>query len=40
MQELQHLGFQPFDAWVLLSVHNKAPLPGKPAPDPANILGV
>lgn len=28
--ELEHLGYTPFDAWVLLSVKNKAPLPNKP----------
>lgn len=31
MTELQHLGYPEFDAWVILSNANKAPLPGKPA---------
>lgn len=28
--ELEHLGYTPFDAWVLLSTNNKAPLPNRP----------
>lgn len=32
--ELEHLGYTPFDAWVLLSTRNKQPLPNKPAPGP------
>jgi hypothetical protein len=40
MTELGHLGFQPFDAWVVLSIKNKNPLPNPPPPDPANILGI
>lgn len=31
---LQALGYTPFDAWVLLSLKNKGPLPGAPAPGP------
>lgn len=31
MQELQHLGYQPYDAWVILSLKNKGPLPNRPA---------
>jgi hypothetical protein len=30
MDELQAIGYTPYDAWVLLSVKNKAALPGKP----------
>lgn len=35
------LGYSPFDAWVLLSIKNKAPLPGRPAggPSPADRIG-
>ena len=33
--ELLHIGYTPFDAWVLLSNKNKGPLPGKPAQGPA-----
>lgn len=29
--ELQTLGYTAFDAWALLSIKNKAPLPGRPA---------
>lgn len=31
---LQALGYTPFDAWVLLSLKNKGPLPGAPEPGP------
>lgn len=34
MGELEGIGYTPFDAWVLLSVKNKAPLPGQPARGP------
>lgn len=30
LEELQAIGYTPYDAWVLLSVKNKAPLPTKP----------
>lgn len=30
MQELQNIGYSAYDAWVLLSVKNEAPLPGEP----------
>lgn len=30
-QELEFLGYSAYDAWVMLSVKNKAPLPGQPA---------
>lgn len=33
--ELVHLGYTPYDAWVVLSVKNKAPLPDPPAQGPA-----
>lgn len=33
--ELMALGYTQFDAWVLLSVKNKAPLPGKPSGQPS-----
>lgn len=39
IQELQHIGYTAFDAWVLLSIHNKKPLPNKPAQGP-NPVGV
>lgn len=31
---LQALGYTPFDAWVILSLKKKQPLPGAPAPGP------
>jgi hypothetical protein len=31
---LQALGYTQFDAWVILSLKNKGPLPGAPAPGP------
>ena len=39
MTELESIGYTPFDAWVLLSVKAKAPLPGRPAPGPGSLLG-
>lgn len=39
MTELQHLGYTAYDAWVLLSIHNKKPLPNKPSQGP-NPIGV
>lgn len=33
--ELINIGYTPFDAWVLMSVKHKAPIPGKPAKGPA-----
>ena len=35
LAELQAIGYTPFDAWVVLSNKNKAPLPGKPAQGPS-----
>jgi hypothetical protein len=35
LTELENIGYTPFDAWVLMSVKAKAPLPGKPAQGPA-----
>ncbi len=35
LTELGNLGYTPFDAWLLLSLKAKAPLPGKPKPGPA-----
>jgi hypothetical protein len=32
--ELVAIGYTAFDAWVLLSNHNKGPLPGKPPRGP------
>ena len=32
--ELQNIGYTPFDAWALMSVKAKAPLPNKPAQGP------
>jgi len=37
--ELEALGYTPFDAWVLLSVKNKGPLPGQPAAEIGTPLG-
>lgn len=34
MTELQNIGYTPYDAWVLLSIKAKAPLPGEPSPGP------
>lgn len=31
--ELVGMGYTPFDAWLILSVHEKKALPGKPPPD-------
>jgi hypothetical protein len=36
---LQNIGYTPYDAWVLLSVKAKQPLPGKPSPGPAPPQG-
>jgi hypothetical protein len=33
--ELENIGYTPFDAWVLLSLKVKQPLPNKPLPGPA-----
>src|SRR5260370_11006681 len=38
LTELVNIGYTPFDAWVLLSIKAKAPLPGKPAQGPAVAL--
>jgi hypothetical protein len=37
MDELQTIGYTPYDAWVLLSIANKAPLEGRPAKGPSPI---
>ena len=37
--ELTNIGYTPYDAWVLLSVKAKAPLPGQPEPGPAPPQG-
>lgn len=37
--ELGNIGYTPYDAWVLLSIKAKAPLPGQPAPGPAPAQG-
>lgn len=39
MTELTNIGYTPFDAWVLLSIKHKSPLPGQPAPGPAAPIG-
>jgi hypothetical protein len=39
MTELQALGYTPFDAWVLLSVKAKGPLPGQPPLTVAPPIG-
>lgn len=38
-QELQNIGYTPYDAWVYLSIKNKAPLPDQPAQGPGTPLG-
>jgi hypothetical protein len=38
LTELQNIGYTPFDAWVLLSIKAKAPLPGKPSQGPPAAL--
>jgi DNA-binding MarR family transcriptional regulator len=38
-QELQNIGYTPYDSWVYLSIKNKAPLPGQPASGPGAPLG-
>lgn len=35
LTELGNLGYTPFDAWALLSIKAKAPLPGRPLQGPA-----
>lgn len=37
--ELEALGYTPFDAWVLLSIKNKGPLPNQPSMDIGTPLG-
>jgi hypothetical protein len=37
--ELGNIGYTPYDAWVLLSIKAKAPLPGRPSPGPAPSQG-
>ena len=39
LTELGNIGYTPYDAWVLLSLKAKAPLPGRPAPGPAAPQG-
>lgn len=39
MTELTNIGYTPFDAWTLLSIKAKGPLPGKPAQGPAAPIG-
>ena len=39
LTELQNIGYTPYDAWVLLSIKNKGPLPGMPGPGPAAPQG-
>lgn len=39
LTELQNIGYTPFDAWVVLSIKAKAPLPGRPAQGPAPPQG-
>lgn len=35
LTELENIGYTPFDAWVILSIKAKQPLPNKPAQGPA-----
>lgn len=37
---LVHMGYSPYDAWLLLSLKEKKPLPGKPAEGPAPVPGM
>lgn len=37
MTELAALGYTPYDAWVVLSVKAKTPLPNQPPPGPAGV---
>lgn len=37
MSALQALGYTALDAWTVLSIKNKGPLPGQPAPGPAPL---
>lgn len=39
MEELQNIGYTPYDSWVYLSIKNKAPLPDQPAQGPGAPLG-
>ena len=39
LTELGNIGYTPYDAWVLLSIKAKAPLPGQPEPGPAPPQG-
>jgi hypothetical protein len=39
IQELANIGYTPYDAWVLLSIKAKAPLPNQPAQGPGAPLG-
>jgi hypothetical protein len=39
MTELTNIGYTPFDAWVLLSIKNKGPLPDQPAQGPGAPQG-
>ena len=36
-QELEFIGYTPYDAWVLLSIRAKAPLPNQPAKGPGPL---
>lgn len=39
LTELNNIGYTPYDAWVLLSIKAKQPLPGQPAPGPGAAQG-
>lgn len=39
LTELQNIGYTPYDAWVILSLKAKAPLPDMPGPGPAPPQG-
>lgn len=39
LTELQNIGYTPYDAWVVLSLKNKAPLGDQPAPGPGAVQG-
>lgn len=39
LQELQNIGYTPYDAWVVLSIKAKQALPDKPAQGPGAALG-
>jgi hypothetical protein len=39
LTELENIGYTPFDAWLILSLKAKAPIPGRPSQGPAPPQG-